>query len=62
MRLEETINEMERALIEAQETNHLLQLEIASRDDPASIELALMQGLGMVPAGQRKIFFQPRAE
>lgn len=34
-----------------------LQLQIASQQDPAWIELTLMKGLGLVPEGQKKILF-----
>ena len=36
-----------------------LQLQIQSQTDPAYIEMTLMKGLGMVPEGQHKVYFQP---
>lgn len=36
-----------------------LQLQIASQDDLAWIELVLMRRLGLVPEGQRKVLFIP---
>lgn len=36
-----------------------LVLQIQSQSDPAWIQLTLMKGLGLVPDGQMKIFFQP---
>lgn len=35
-----------------------LQLQIASQNDPAWIEMALMKGLGLVPEGQIKVYFR----
>ncbi|NDD57692.1 MAG: hypothetical protein EBZ47_00345 [Chlamydiae bacterium] len=35
-----------------------LQLQIASQNDPGWIELTLMKQLGVVPEGQRKIYFK----
>ena len=35
-----------------------LLLQINSQSDPAWIELTLMKGLGLVPEGQTKVFFQ----
>jgi hypothetical protein len=39
-----------------------LQLQINSQSDPAWIEMTLMKGLGMVPEGQRKVYFMPKQE
>ena len=35
-----------------------LKEQIASQDDHAWIELTLMKGLGLVPEGQRKVYFR----
>lgn len=35
-----------------------LVLQIHSQSDPAWIQLTLMKGLGLVPDGQMKVFFQ----
>jgi hypothetical protein len=35
-----------------------LQTQIQSEQDPAYIEMVLMKGLGMVPEGQHKVYFQ----
>ena len=35
-----------------------LLLQINSQSDPAWIQLTLMKGLGLVPEGQTKVFFQ----
>jgi hypothetical protein len=52
-------------LIELRETRRLAQAEhekllrhINSQSDPAWIELTLMKGLGLVPEGQTKVYFQ----
>lgn len=39
-----------------------LLLQINSQSDPAWIELTLMKGLGLVPDGQMKVFFQSDAK
>jgi hypothetical protein len=39
-----------------------LVLQIQSQSDPAWIQLTLMKGLGLVPDGQVKIFFQPESQ
>lgn len=36
-----------------------LQLQINSQSDVAWVELTLMKGLGLVPEGQRKVYFYP---
>jgi len=35
-----------------------LQLQISSQNDPAWVELTLMKQLGVVPDGQRKVYFK----
>ncbi len=35
-----------------------LMLQINSQSDPAWVELTLMKGLGLVPEGQVKVYFQ----
>jgi len=37
--------------------NEELQLNIHSQSDPAWVELTLMKGLGLVPEGQVKVYF-----
>jgi len=37
--------------------NEELQLNINSQSDPAWVELTLMKGLGLVPEGQVKVYF-----
>lgn len=46
--------EKEKAL--ALQENLLMQLE--SQSDPAWVEMLLMKGLGVVPEGQKKVFFK----
>ncbi|MFI0435879.1 MAG: hypothetical protein ACH350_09195 [Parachlamydiaceae bacterium] len=46
--------EKEEALLQQQN----LKLQINSQSDLAWIELTLMKGLGLVPEGQQKIYFQ----
>lgn len=36
-----------------------LQLQINSQSDLAWVELTLMKGLGLVPEGQKKVYFYP---
>ena len=43
------------AMIEIQED---LLLEINSQSDPAWVEMTLMRRLGMVPEGQKKVYFK----
>lgn len=38
-----------------------LKLQINSQSDPDWIELVLMRGLGLVPEGQTKVFFDDRS-
>lgn len=52
--LKELENEKQHALL-IQEN---LQLQIASQTDPAWVELLLIKGLGVVPEGQLKVFFE----
>ena len=53
-RLVELKNQKEIALQERED----LLLQINSQSDPAWIELVLMKGLGVVPEGQKKIYFK----
>jgi hypothetical protein len=40
------------------ETQEELKKQVRSQEDPAWIELTLMKGLGLVPDGQRKVYFK----
>jgi hypothetical protein len=46
--------EAKSSLLEREE----LKLELASQEDPAWIELVLIEKLGLVPEGQTKIYFK----
>lgn len=39
-----------------------LRLQIHSQNDPAWVRLTLMKGMGMVPEGQLKVYFQSDAK
>ncbi|MGE5196222.1 MAG: hypothetical protein ACM3JI_02705 [Anaerolineae bacterium] len=41
-----------------EEEQHELLLELNSQSDPAWIQMVLMKGLGVVPEGQVKVYFQ----
>jgi len=56
--LQELVSARDRALREQEELRFLL----AGADDPAWIEQSLMQHLGMVPEGYRKVYFAERKE
>ncbi len=43
---------------EAKALNESLKLKVSSHDDPAWVNLVLMEELGLVPDGQRKIIFK----
>ncbi|MBI2743129.1 MAG: hypothetical protein HYX48_04355 [Chlamydiales bacterium] len=40
------------------ELQNELKLQVQSQKDPAWIEMTLMKGLGLVPDGQRKVYFE----
>lgn len=51
----EALHDQKGQLLEEHED---LVLQIHSQSDPAWIQLTLMKGLGLVPDGQMKVFFQ----
>lgn len=51
-------NQLLLAKHQALELQECLRLEIASQNDPAYIELALMRELGVIPEGQIKVYFE----
>lgn len=57
VQLQEHYNDLEKQKREALTLNEKLLLEINSQSDPAWVELILMKGLGLVPEGQIKYFF-----
>ncbi len=52
-RLRELMTEKKKAA----ELQKKLKMEINSQSDPAWVELTLMKGLGLVPEGQKKVYF-----
>jgi len=56
------LSERRTSLLEAKElaknTNARLRRQIASQTDRAWVEITLMKGLGLVPSGQQKVFFE----
>ncbi len=48
--------EQEKSVVVEQQNE--LMLQVQSQSDPAWIEMTLMKGLGLVPEGQRKVYFQ----
>ncbi len=56
-KLQEHFMDLERQKKAALALQEKLLLEINSQSDPAWVELALMKGLGLVPDGQIKVFF-----
>lgn len=56
-KLQEQFIDLERQKKEALALQDKLMLEINSQSDPAWVELMLMKGLGLVPEGQIKVFF-----
>jgi hypothetical protein len=50
----QALEQEKQLLVEQQEE---LMLQVQSQSDPAWIEMTLMKGLGLVPDGQRKVYF-----
>ncbi len=50
--------ELSRTLLEAQLSRENLKQQITSQEDPEWIALVLMRELGLVPEGQRKVYFR----
>lgn len=57
-RLQKHHQDLEKQRKEAVMLQEKLMLEINSQSDPAWVELVLMKGLGLVPEGQTKVFFE----
>lgn len=57
--LETELQQQQQRLTLLQKREEELHLQLASRDDPAWIELKLMQELGVVPEGSQKVYFRP---
>jgi hypothetical protein len=47
---------------QAQILNESLKLKVQNQDDPAWVNLVLMEELGLVPIGQQKVIFKRNAE
>lgn len=56
-RLQKHHQDLEKQRKDATVLQEKLMLEINSQSDPAWVELVLMKGLGLVPEGQTKVFF-----
>lgn len=56
--LDKEIASLEARIVESSTKQQYLVLQQESFNDPAGIELALIRGLGMVPEGYTKIYFQ----
>ena len=50
--------ELENSITQAESTRGDLKLQVASQSDPAWIELSLIKGLGLVPEGYTKIYYE----
>jgi hypothetical protein len=55
LKLEELEEKRQMLLKEHEE----LVLAVGSQSDPEWIQLTLMKGLGLVPEGQKKVYFKP---
>lgn len=56
-RLETQLEELKSEKLKLLTKQEDLLLQINSQSDPAWVELTLMKGLGLVPEGQKKIYF-----
>jgi hypothetical protein len=61
-KLEAKASATREAIANAEERHETLELERASQSDPAYIELCLIRGLGLVPEGYTKIYFDDSEE
>lgn len=59
-KLQEHHKDLEKQQKEALALQEKLKLAINSQSDPAWVELVLMKGLGLIPEGQIKVFFDPQ--
>ncbi len=57
-RLEAKIEGLEGEIHLAREEQTALKLQVGSQSDPAWIALALIKGLGLIPEGYTKIYFE----
>jgi len=61
-KLEAKVTDLEAAISTTEKKQEMFQLQAASLSDPAWIELSLMKGLGLVPEGYTKIYFEKEPE
>jgi cell division protein FtsL len=57
--LTEQLSQLQQEKQHALQQQQNLQRQIDSQSDIAWIELTLMKGLGLVPEGQQKVYFNP---
>lgn len=60
--LHSTLLELIEEKKQAVELQEELKLKIYSQKDPAWIEMTLLKGLGLVPEGQTKVYFQKQEQ
>lgn len=53
---------LEQERIKALEQKDELLMQIGSQNDPEWIQMTLMKGLGLVPEGQKKVYFKNKDE
>lgn len=56
--LQSKVTGLKNEKIEAEALNESLKLKVSSHNDPAWVNLVLMEELGLVPDGQKKIIFK----
>lgn len=61
-RLQSKVTLLEKEKKEAQLVNESLQLKVLSQNDPAWVSLVLIEELGMVPKGHKKIIFKKSSD
>lgn len=60
--LQSKVAALEQEKMEAEILNETLKLKVSNHDDPAWVNLVLMEELGLVPDGQKKIIFKRVAD
>ncbi len=61
-KLEETLHVLKVERVKAIKEQKMLIAQINSQSDHAWIELTLMKGLGVIPKGQKKVYFSPKGQ
>lgn len=56
--LQDSLDQMRSRVTDLTATNSRHRLLIESKNDPATVELMLMENLGLVPKGARKVYFK----